>query len=140
MKLKITRELLDAYIDDHLEPPAAAYVENSIRESKQVQDMLRKIQSERDLGEHSVGATWRRERLSCPDREELSSYLLKALDEDKLDYIRFHLEIIKCPTCIANLTDLLDMQKEGPKAEAMTLFIEKSARFLPSNPTESAPQ
>ena len=53
---------------------------------------------ERDRGDHSIGAVWRREHLSCPTREQLGSYLLEVLDEEIQDYVRFHLETVGSPT------------------------------------------
>ena len=67
---------------------------------------------ERDRGEHSLGAIWRRERLTCPSREQLGSYLLQVLDEAEQEYLDFHLHEIGCPFCVANLADLQAMQKE----------------------------
>jgi hypothetical protein len=67
---------------------------------------------ERDRGEHSIGAIWRRQRLSCPSRDQLGSYLLQVLDSDLQDYIDFHLQTIACPFCLANLTDLQALQQE----------------------------
>jgi len=131
MSIKITNELLDAYIDDHLDPTLTAQLEKLIRENPEIHERLSKIQQERDMGEHSPGATWRRERLSCPNREELSSYLLQALDADRLDYIQFHLNQVKCPTCLANIEDLKGNQHIGPKRETMSEFLRKSVRFLP---------
>ena len=66
---------------------------------------------ERDRGEHSVGAIWRRQRLSCVKREQLGSYLLGVLDDDVQDYIQFHLRTIGCAYCLANLADLQTQQQ-----------------------------
>jgi hypothetical protein len=87
---------------------------------------------ERDRGEHSLGAIWRRQRLSCPSREELGSYVLQALDRDLQDYIAFHLKVVGCPFCHANLTDLQTLQQEpAPKAqERRRRFFESSAGYL----------
>lgn len=131
MSVKITNDLLDAFIDDHLDPALTAQLEKLIRENPEIHGRLSKIQEGRDMGEHSPGATWRRERLSCPNREELSSYLLQALDADRLDYIHFHLNQVKCPTCLANFEDLQSQQPIGPKSETMSEFLRKSVRFLP---------
>ena len=63
-----------------------------------------------DRGEHTVGAIWRRERVSCPTRDQLGGYLLGAGDDDLLKYVRFHLEVVGCPYCQANLDDLRKLQ------------------------------
>ncbi len=70
---------------------------------------------EQDRGEHSIGAIWRRERLTCPTREQLGSYLLQALDPDFQDYIEFHLKTIGCPFCLANLADLKSLHRQNDK-------------------------
>src|SRR5262245_51537893 len=102
----VTREQLHAYLDDALSEAESARVERALRQSEALQNRLRLVMQERDRGEHSIGAIWRRQRLSCPTREQLGSYLLDVLDEAQADYIRFHLETVCCPYCVANLADL----------------------------------
>ena len=87
---------------------------------------------ERDRGEHSIGAIWRRRRLSCPSREQLGTYLLQALDEGWQDYIEFHLQTLACPFCLANLADLQTLQQEpAPKIqERRRRIFESSAGYL----------
>ena len=68
-------------------------------------------------GEHSIGAVWRRDRLSCPTRDQLGAYLLQALDPDLIDYIAFHLQTVGCPYCQANLDDLKKVAAPKPAAE-----------------------
>src|SRR5436190_6139669 len=116
--IKVTRELLHAYLDDALSEGETAQVEQSLRESEPLRHLLRNILQERDRGEHSIGAVWRRERLSCPTREELGSYLLQVLDGEHREYLDFHLSVIACPYCQANLADLQARQQEpAPSAQ-----------------------
>jgi hypothetical protein len=75
--------------------------------------LYQQVRDELDRGEHSLGAIWRREHLSCLGREQLGSYLLGAVEPDWEDYIRFHLQIIGCPHCQANLDDLSKKQAEA---------------------------
>lgn len=130
--VKITRELLYGYLEDCLSDAETAKVEQALRESESLQRMLRAIMQERDRGEHSIGAIWSRERLSCPSREQLGSYLLKALDPALQDYIDFHLHTIACAFCLANLADLQTLHKEpAPKAkERRRRYFESSAGYL----------
>src|SRR5487761_796486 len=102
---EITREQLHAYLDDALSDAETAKVEQSLRDSETLRRSLRQAMQERDRGEHSLGAVWRRERLTCPTREQLGSYLLQVLDDDEQDYFAFHLQVIGCPFCVANLAD-----------------------------------
>ncbi len=109
----MNRELLAGYLDDALSETETAQIEKALRESEPLRQQLRQLMQERDRGEHSVGAIWRRRRLSCPAREQLGSYLLGVLDEDLQDYIQFHLNTIGCAFCLANLADLQTQQQEA---------------------------
>jgi hypothetical protein len=109
----ITPELLACYLDDALDEKQTARIEQELRGSEALRTRLRQLMQERDRGDHSVGAIWRRQRLSCPSREQLGSYLLGALDEDLHDYIHFHLQTIGCAFCQANLADLQAQQREA---------------------------
>src|SRR5579884_2397879 len=118
----ITREILTHYLDDALSEAETSQVEQALRQSESLRRLLRVVMQERDRGEHSLGAIWRRERLSCPSREQLGSYLLRAVDDDLLDYIEFHLRTIGCPFCQANLADLQTLQQE-PAPQTQTRQI-----------------
>jgi hypothetical protein len=110
----VTREQLSGYLEDALSAADTARIEQALRESEPLRQDLRRLMQEHDRGEHSVGAIWRRRRLSCPTREQLGSYLLGALESERQDYIQFHLETIGCSFCLANLADLQSLQKEPP--------------------------
>src|SRR5947209_17797300 len=109
---EITREQLHAYLDDALTDAETARVEQALRDSEPLRRALGQAMQERDRGEHSLGAVWRRERLTCPGREQLGSYLLGVLDEGHQDYIDFHLNTVGCAYCNANLADLRALQQE----------------------------
>ena len=128
----ITHELLHAYLDDALSDRETAQVEQALRESEPLRRLLRAVMGERDRGEHSLGAVWRRERLSCPTREQLGSYLLQVLDAGLQDYLDFHLSVAGCPYCLANLADLKALHQEAaPKAKRRRRRIfESSAGYL----------
>ena len=129
---EITRELLHGYLEDALSDAETARVEQALRQSAALQRTLRTLMQERDRGEHSLGAIWARQRLSCPTREQLGSYLLKVLDSGQQDYIDFHLRTIQCAFCLANLADLQARHKEPtPKArERRRRYFESSAGYL----------
>lgn len=113
MSSDVTREQLHAFLDDALSESESARVERVLRDSEELQHLLRQVVQERDRGEHTIGAIWRRQRLSCPSREQLGSYLLGVLEEEPQNYIKFHLETIGCAFCQANLVDLESQQKEA---------------------------
>lgn len=131
----INRVQLHAYLDDTLSDRETAQVEQALRDSKALREQLRAIVDEREQGEHSIGAIWRRERLSCPTRDQLGSYLLQVLDSDLQDYVGFHLNTIGCPYCQANLADLQAQQQEAkPQSQQRRKrFFESSAGYLQAN-------
>lgn len=114
----ITKEMLRDYLHDALPDAELACVESALRNDKTTQKLFGLVLQELDRGEHSIGAIWRRERLSCPTRDQIGSFLLQALDEDLEVYIGFHLKVIGCPACQANLDDL---EKKKAKADKPTL-------------------
>jgi hypothetical protein len=128
----ITREQLHAYLDDALSDSDLAMIEQALRESEPLRQRLRQAMQDRDRGDHSLGAVWRRERLTCPSREQLGSYLLQVLDDAALEYIEFHLTTIGCPFCVANWQDLQTLQQEpAPQArDRRRRYFESSASFL----------
>jgi hypothetical protein len=129
---QITRAQLTAYLDDALADAETAQVEQALRESEPLRRTLRGLIQERDRGEHSIGAIWRRERLSCPSRELLGNFLLQVLEADQADYIDFHIKTVSCPFCQANLADLQALQKESaPQVQKRRQrFFESSAGLL----------
>ena len=129
---EITREQLYAYLDDALSEHEMAVLEQALRGSETLRRALRQAMQERDRGDHSLGAVWRRERLTCPTREQLGSFLLQVLDDTELEYIEFHVSTIGCPYCAANLQDLRTLQ-QGPATNARDRrrrYFESSAGFL----------
>jgi hypothetical protein len=135
--MTISKSILDAFIDDHLGEQETIRVEKAVRESPELQAQLSMIIANRDMGDHSIGAIWRREHLSCPSREELSSYQDGALDLQRIDYIKFHLETVGCKACKANLSDLNSSNptEVNPAIQKKHLqFLENSKVLLPKKP------
>ncbi len=129
---RITREVLASYLEDSLSDSQTAEVEQQLRQSDTLRQQLRMIQQERDRGEHTVGAIWRRHGLSCPGREKLGNFLLGVLEDDEQDYIEFHLKTIGCAFCQANLTDLQTQQKSlsASVQKRRRRYFESSAGLL----------
>ena len=53
---EITRQQLDAYLDDALTDADTARIEQELRRSEPLRQQLRALIQERDRGEHSLGA------------------------------------------------------------------------------------
>jgi hypothetical protein len=109
---RISQSDLQAYLDEALAPAEMSAIEAELRKKPDLLRQLAAINARRDAGVHSVGEIWRRQRLSCPTREQLGSYLLGALDTGHAEYIDFHVGKIGCRYCQANLEDLRRQQEE----------------------------
>ncbi len=127
----VSREMLHAYLDDALSESEMSRVEQAVRASDAMRQALMAAMQERDRGDHALGAIWRSERLTCPSREQLSSYLLRVLDDDLHTYLTFHLETVGCRYCLANLHDLQALQQDAaPEAKARRRRIFTSSAGL----------
>jgi hypothetical protein len=129
---RLTQADLQAYLDEALAPEVMAAVEAELRKKPELLQQLAAIHARRDAGVHSVGEIWRRQRLSCPSREQLGSYLLGALDGGHSDYVDFHVQIIGCRFCQANLEDLRRQQEETAEAvqTRRTKYFQSTAGHL----------
>lgn len=83
-------------------------------------------ESEADV---TVARVWRERRLTCLKRSTLGSYLLGVLDEPWQSYTQFHLDVVGCPMCLANLADLEAEEDERTPADTERMFA-SSAGFL----------
>jgi len=97
---------LSAYLEEALPIDQLSEIERNLRIDPELQKRLAMVAGREDAGLHSVGVIWRRNRLSCPSRDELGQFLLGVLDPGAADYIRFHLDQIGCRYCTANSEDL----------------------------------
>jgi anti-sigma factor RsiW len=107
---------LESYLDEALPTEEMTRIEAALRADSQLATKLAEIIARRDGGLISLGAVWRRHRLSCPTRQELGSYLLGLLPEDTSRYLEFHLDVAGCRYCQANLADLKEHQAESHEA------------------------
>jgi hypothetical protein len=127
-----SRPDLEAYLDEALPPEEMARIEKAVRESEALSRSLATIHARRGEGVHTLGEIWRQRRLSCPTREQLGSWLLGAIDEDFAGYIAFHVEVVGCRYCQANLADLR-LQQDGAEQAISTRrrkYFQSSAGYL----------
>ncbi len=123
---------LEAYLDEALPAEQMARIEQALRSDRSLVRQLAGINARRDAGVHSLGEIWRRHRLSCASREQLGSYVLGVLSKEAADYLAFHLEVIGCRVCRANLTDLQKQQAESGDAvhTRRRKYFQSSAGYL----------
>lgn len=123
-------DTLRAYLADELPAGTLARIEKALRDSAELRAQLEDVRQNRgEAGLHSLGAIWRRARLTCPSRQQLGSLLLDALDPDLAAYLQFHIDIVACPYCQANLADL----KGKAEPAAADTRAHRQKRFLQSS-------
>ena len=111
--------MLRAYLADALCAEDSARVEKALRDSAELRARLEDVRQNRaDDQLHTLGAIWHRARLTCPSREQLGSFLLDALDPDLAAYLQFHIDVVECPFCQANLDDLKAQSEATTAAKA----------------------
>lgn len=132
MAPQFTQSELEAYLDEALKPHEMAAIEKALRDNHQLVEVLATINGRRDAGMHSVGEIWRRNRISCPTREQLGSYLLGALPDEHSEYLAFHVEKVGCRFCAANLEDLRRQQSESTEivVTRRRKYFQSSAGYL----------
>ena len=132
MARPFTESELEAYLEEALSPAEMAAIEGAVRQQPQLLRRLSMINARRDAGLHSLGEIWRRHRISCPTREELGSYLLGVLDNEHARYLAFHLDMVGCRFCRANLEDLERRRGETSEAAAQRRqkYFQSSAGYL----------
>lgn len=107
MNIVIDDDALRSYLADALPAEELARVEKALRDSADLRARLEDVRANRaDANLHTLGAIWRRGRLTCPSRQQLGSYLLDVLEPELANYLKFHVEVVECPFCQANLADL----------------------------------
>lgn len=122
---------LEAYLDEALPAEEMARIEDALRRNPQLLDDLAAINARRDAGVHSLGEIWRRHRLSCPTREQLGGLLLGTLPKPQSEYLRFHLDVVGCRLCRANLLDLQSQQEAAEAAKTRRRrYFQSSAGYL----------
>jgi anti-sigma factor RsiW len=136
MQQRFTQQELEGYLEESLPAEVMAAVEAALRSDPDLLEQLTHINGRRDAGVHTVGEIWRRHRVSCPSRQDLGSYLLGVLPPEQEKYVKFHLEIVGCRLCQANVQDL-QAQQAGHTSAATTRrtkYFQSSAGLLKRDP------
>lgn len=120
-----------AFLDEALPVERMTAIEQELRASEPLRRHLAELVNGQEQTGHSVSQIWRRERLSCPTRRQLGSYLLGALEPQLGEYVRFHIETAGCRYCAANLADLQQAaQPTEAAAQRRQKFFQSSAGQL----------
>ncbi len=123
---------LEAYLDEALPPDEMAAVEETLRSDPEFSQKLVAIHGRRDAGVHTLGEIWRRHRLTCPSREQLTLYLDKQASDDESTYIKLHLEEVQCRLCNASFEDI-NLQRQDADDQTASRhqrFLDRSSTYL----------
>jgi RNA polymerase sigma-70 factor (ECF subfamily) len=99
-------------------------------------DLLRYLAAAEDGDERlfdlDIQSLWREKRVSCPARHWIARLVANTLEPDAGLFIRFHLDEMKCPWCVANRDDLSRAGKEAELELLIERLRESTRRFLHS--------
>ncbi len=117
---------LGLYLEEALDPQRMAWIERRLREEPLLNQRLERLRREpTPAASHSIGMAWVAGRLTCPSRTQWTKHLNGLLDQELSNYLRFHLEVVECPFCVANVTDLMKRDSSTPDAGKLA---DRSAR------------
>ena len=130
--MRFTDIELGAYLDEDLDAVQMAEIEKALRSDPAILKRLTTIRQNTLTGSHSLGAIWRRNRLSCPTREQLGNFLLGIMPPEEQHFVKTHIDLCGCRQCQANLDDLQQQQSEAALvAETRrTRYFQSSAGYL----------
>ena len=120
----VESDTMPAELDDHIELCSAC------------RSMLSSLREEAEGLTISVADLWVRERLSCPHRDILLAWVNNSLNAEEMDYITFHLEVIECPYCQAETTELASLMNEESRKkveDSLDRSLRRSAAVLDRN-------
>ena len=136
MSHEFTQADLEAYLDEALPPEEMGQIEDHLRNNPEMGERLIAIHGRRDAGVHTLGEIWRRHRLTCPSREQLTLYLDDKVGKEQGEYITFHLEEIHCRLCVASYEDIR-ISREDDTDESMSRhqrILDRSSHYLRKTP------
>lgn len=131
MSSEWTDEELMGYLNESLPAERMTLLESELRNSAALRQRVSHVRDSHATGPLSVGGVWRRDRVSCPSRRQLGSYILGALAPDWSDYIDFHIRVVGCRYCAANFADLEQPAQSAPVVESRRQkFFQSSAGYI----------
>ncbi len=91
-----------------------------------------------DRAEVTVARVWREHRLTCLKRSTLGAFLSEVLEEPWRGYTQFHLDVVACPMCLANVRDL-QSEEDRDVSDSPERIFQSSAGFLSRVPPPADP-
>lgn len=126
---------LRLYLDESLDEEGMAFVEKRLRHDPDFLAKLDALKSQVvDPAVHGVAMAWLAGRLTCASRSEWTQHFSGLLPPDRSDYLNFHLEVIECPFCCANVADLKHRHKRTGTAEQIASRSARAAGWPGTKP------
>ena len=135
MSQTFTDEELMAYADERLPVDQAAELERLLRSSTELVQRLTELMRSRESLDPSLGSMWRRGRWSCPPRAVWSAFVDGRLGDGLSQHLRFHVEVIGCRVCAANLADLQQSGNHTDSEGRVRKIFQSSAGRLATSPS-----
>jgi RNA polymerase sigma factor (sigma-70 family) len=106
--------------------------ENLDRRGMQIDDGSRSSQPDvrNPQYENLLTDLWEYFRFSCPKRNTIGAYMLGTLEPDWQQYVDFHLNLLGCRFCRANLDDLQSQSQETRQEAFQARIMESTVGFL----------
>lgn len=136
--LPFTDVELAAYIDEALSLERTVQLESQLQISTQLRARLQRMLGELDTEQPGIAEFWRRRRVACPERATWQAFLMGRIGGEFREYLQFHLDVVGCRYCQANLADL-QTADQTLAAGRVRKFFETSVGRLQELPAESAP-
>jgi RNA polymerase sigma factor (sigma-70 family) len=73
---------------------------------------------------------WKLHRFTCPKRSTIGAFYLGTLDKAWHDYINFHINIIGCQFCLANLEDIKTESARKQNTQLQARIMQSTVGFL----------
>ncbi len=100
---------------------------------KQIREQVEKQLASMDADDAEIESllteAWESHRPSCPKRSTIGAFLLGTLDDKWKKYVEFHLNVMGCHFCRANLDDLNKQNQENSQ-QMHTRIMESTIGFL----------
>jgi RNA polymerase sigma factor (sigma-70 family) len=80
--------------------------------------------------ENLLSDLWEYHRFSCPKRNTIGAYMLGTLEPDWHRYVDFHLNLLGCRFCRANLDDLQSQSHQTQQEAFQARIMESTVGFL----------
>lgn len=86
--------------------------------------------AEAEIPDSLLTDLWEYYRFSCPKRNTIGAYMLGTLEPDWHKYVEFHIKVLGCRFCQANLDDLQSQSQETQQEAFQARIMESTIGFL----------